>query len=128
VPVRFKAGEAERHFGWQYRVIVDGGLHVLLRSEGWLDLYSFTLEEQHPVDYEVSNYFTSANPRSPFVNRLVVQQPYKEVRLMMVNRQLMEMRPDGVSETTLADDDALLATLADRFRLRFPAGTRFPYK
>jgi N-hydroxyarylamine O-acetyltransferase len=55
--------DAERHFGWQYRVTVDGGVHVLqsLRAEGWFDLYSFTLEEQHASDYEVSIYFTSTN-------------------------------------------------------------------
>jgi N-hydroxyarylamine O-acetyltransferase len=129
LPVRLKAGEVERHFGWQYRVCVDGGLHVLqtLKPEGWFDLYSFTLEEHEPADYEVSNYFTSTNPHSPFVNRLVVQRPGKDVRLTLVNRRLTEQRPDGVSESILADDDALLKTLAERFGLRFPAGTRFPY-
>ena len=130
LPVRLKPGEVERHFAWQYRVSVDGGLHVLQswRPEGWFDLYSFTLEEQHPADYEVSNYFTSTNPHSPFVNRLVVQRPGKEVRLTLANRLLREQRPEGVSETILADDDALLETLAERFGLRFPAGTRFAYK
>jgi N-hydroxyarylamine O-acetyltransferase len=130
LPVRLEAQCAEQHFGWQYRVITDGGLHVLqsLRPEGWFDLYSFTLEEQHPADYEVSNYFTSTNPRSPFVNRLVVQRPGRDVRLTLLNRQLTEQRPDGVSETTLTDDDALLEILAERFGLSFPAGTRFPYK
>ena len=62
------------------------------------------------------------------MKRLVAQLAGKEVRLTLVNRQLTVQRPDGVSETTLADDDALLATLADRFRLRFPAGTRFRYE
>jgi N-hydroxyarylamine O-acetyltransferase len=125
LPVRLKAGEAEG-----YRVIADSGLHVLqtLRPEGWFDLYSFTLEEQYAVDYEVSNHFTSTYPSSPFVNRLIVQRPGEDVRLTLVNRQLMEQRPDGVSEITLADDDAVLETLAERFGLRFPAGTRFAYK
>jgi len=45
---------------------------------------------------------------------------------MPMNRQLQEQRPGGTSETTLANDDALLETLAERFGLRFPAGTRFP--
>jgi arylamine N-acetyltransferase len=66
--------------------------------------------EHHAADYEVSNYFTSTNPHSPFVNRLVVQLPGKEVRLTLVNRQLTEQRPEGISETTLADDEALLKT------------------
>jgi N-hydroxyarylamine O-acetyltransferase len=130
LPVRLKADEVERHFGWQYRVIAEGEVHVLqsLRPEGWFDLYSFTLEEQHAADYEVSNYFTSTFPASPFVNRLVVQRPGKDVRLTLVNRQLTEQRPDGVSESMLADDEAILETLAERFGLRFPTGTRFAYK
>ncbi len=130
MPVRLDSSESNRHFGWQYRVILDGGLHVLqsLRPEGWFDLYGFTLEEQHAVDYEVSNHFTSTFPSSPFVNRLVVQRPGKDVRLTLVNRQLTEQRPDGFSEITLADDDAVLAALAEQFGLRFPTGTRFAYK
>jgi len=130
LPVRLTAGEVERHFGWQYRVILDGGLYVLQsrRPEGWFDLYGFTQEEQHAVDYEVSNHFTSTFPQSPFVNKLVAQRPGKDVRLTLVNRQLTEQRPDGVSEITLADDDAVLETLAERFGLRFPAGTRFAYE
>jgi len=130
LPVRLKADEVQRQFGWQYRVTAEDGLYVLqsLRPEGWLDLYSFTLEEQYAVDYEVSNYFTSTYPQSPFVNRLVAQRLGEDVRLILVNRQLTEQRSDGVSQTTLADDDAILKTLAERFGLGFPAGTRFAYK
>jgi N-hydroxyarylamine O-acetyltransferase len=130
LPVALKPGQVERHFDWQYRIVMNDGLYVLqsYRPAGWFDLYSFTLEEQHPVDYEVSNYFTSTFPNSPFVTRLVVQRPGERVRLTLVNRQLTEQRPDGFSETTLADDEALLETLAERFGLRFPAGTRFPHQ
>src|SRR5579872_1105532 len=58
LPVALKPGQSERHFDWQYRVVMNDGLYVLqsLRPEGWFDLYCFTLEEQYPVDYEVSNY------------------------------------------------------------------------
>ncbi len=130
LPLRLKADEVQRHFAWQYRVMVEGGLHVLQawRPEGWFDLYSFTFEEQYAVDYEVSNHFTSTYPQSPFVTKLVAQRPGKDVRLTLVNRQLREQRPEGVSEITLADDDAVLETLAERFGLRFPAGTRFAYR
>lgn len=130
MPLRLKADEVQRHFSWHYRVIVEGASHVLQtsRPEGWFDLYTFTMEEQYAADYEVSNHFTSTFPSSPFVTRLVVQRPGKDVRLTLVNRQLTEQRPDGVSEITLADDDEVLEILAERFGLRFPAGTRFAYK
>jgi hypothetical protein len=47
------------------------------------------------------------------------------VRWTLHDRELAEERPDGKTATTLPDDDALLATLADVFTLQFPAGTRF---
>ena len=130
LPVPLRPGEEARHFGWTYRVVTEGPLHVLqsLHPEGWFDLYSFTLEEQYPVDYEVSNHFTSTYPRSPFVRTLLVQRPGIERRLMLVNRRLIETTPQGQSETVLADDDALLEVLSSRFGLNFPPGTRFPYE
>ena len=130
LPLLLKSREPQKHFAWQYRVVRENNQHVLqsLRPEGWFDLYSFTLEEQHPVDFEVSNYFTSTHPRSPFVTRLIAQQPGKDVRLILVNRQFTEQRADSVSEITLEDDDALFEILARRFGLQFPAGTRFAYK
>jgi hypothetical protein len=44
-----------------------------------------------------------------------------------MNRRLIEQRPDSTSETILTDDEAVLEVLAERFGLRFPAGTRFVY-
>jgi N-hydroxyarylamine O-acetyltransferase len=41
------------------------------RGDEWLDLYAFTLEEAHPVDYEVANYYISTNPHSPFMHMLL---------------------------------------------------------
>ena len=57
-----------------------------LRPEGWLDLYAFTLEEQHPVDYEVSNYFTSTHPESIFLKILIAQRPGPDKRWTLTNR------------------------------------------
>ncbi len=129
-PIPLTPDVATPQFGWKYRVIDEGSVRVLqsLRPEGWLDLYSFTLEEQHPVDYEVSNYFTSTSPNSPFLKMLLVQRPGADCRQMLVNRRLIEYRPGATSETAVPDDDALLEVLAERFALRFPAGTRFPYE
>ena len=129
-PLPLESGVVTPQFSWKYRVISEDAAYVLqsCRPEGWLDLYSFTLEEQHPVDYEVSNYFTSTNPHSPFVKMLLVQRPGADCRRTLVNRRLIEYRPDGASEIMVADDDALLKVLAEHFTLRFPAGTRFAYQ
>jgi N-hydroxyarylamine O-acetyltransferase len=120
-----------RHFDWQYRLIREDSLYVLqsLRPAGWIDLYAFNLEKQEPADYEVSHYYTSTHPGSRFVQKLIVQQPGKDARWTLVNRVLTEWKPDGSShETNLPDDDAVMKVLAERFKLRFPPGTRFPYR
>lgn len=129
-PILLMPGSIAPQFGWNYRVIAEGSVYVVqsLRPEGWLDLYSFTLEEQHPVDYEVSNYFTSTHPSSPFLNTLLVQLPAAGRRRMLVNRRLIESQPDNTSETIVPGDEALLEVLAEHFKLRFPSGTRFGYQ
>lgn len=129
-PVPLRPGATARQFSWSYRVIQEGRLHVLQagRPNGWLDLYSFTLEEQYPVDFQVANFYTSNFPKSVFTYTLLVQMPAPEVRTMLLNRKLIETTPEGVKETMLADDAAIQRTLSERFGLRFPEGTRIPFE
>jgi len=127
-PIAWIPGEAARQFAWKYRLMVEspGYLLQILRGEDWVDLYSFTMEEQYPVDYEVANYHTATHPDSFFKKQLMVHLPGPESRVTLLGRRLMERRPEGSSEVVLADDAAVLETLAARFGLHFPAGTRFP--
>jgi N-hydroxyarylamine O-acetyltransferase len=127
-PIPWLPGETAGQFAWKYRLTAESPGYVLQiwRAEGWVDLYSFTMEEQYPVDYEVANYHTSTHPNSFFRKQLMVHLPGPEVRVTLLGRRLMERRPEGSSEVVLADDAAVLETLAGRFGLHFPAGTRFP--
>jgi arylamine N-acetyltransferase len=61
------------------------------------------------------------------MHMLFVARPGADVRYALMNRRLIERRPDSTSETILTDDEAVLEVLAERFGLRFPAGTRFVY-
>ena len=128
VPVAWLPGETSQQFAWQYRLMEEAPGFVLQmwRPEGWLDLYAFNLEEQHPVDYEVANFYTACHPDSFFRKQLMVHIPGPEMRVTLFGRKLMERRPDGVTESVLADDVAVLDVLATRFGLHFPAGTSFP--
>ena len=127
-PIPWLPGETSTQFAWQYRLIEEapGFLLQTLRVDGWVDLYSFTMEEQYAVDYEVANYHTATHPNSFFRKQLMVHLPGPEVRVTLFGRRLMERRPEGATEVVLADDAAVLETLAARFGLRLPAGTRFP--
>jgi N-hydroxyarylamine O-acetyltransferase len=98
----------------------------LLVGETWSDLYAFTLEEHYPVDYELGNYYTSTHPQSVFVTTLIAQRVTPDVRLALSGTELTEHRTGATTTTPVRSDDELLAILADRFGLEFPAGTRFP--
>jgi N-hydroxyarylamine O-acetyltransferase len=126
-PICLHQEDEARQGVWRYRVYPEGEVHVLqsLHAEGWFDLYAFTREIQYPVDYIVSNHFTSTYPDSPFVRSLVAQRNGPDVRWALHDRELAEERPDGKATRSLPDDDALLATLADVFHLHLPVGTRF---
>jgi N-hydroxyarylamine O-acetyltransferase len=133
LPVPFGDGQEGRQFAWTYRIVAEEpGLWVLQSSRGdaWEDLYAFTLEPQAPIDYEMASYYTSTHPESRFLHTLTVQLAAPEGRRILRDRDLLLDRGVGSSGTsrTIADDDELLAVLAEVFGLRFPAGTRFPYE
>jgi N-hydroxyarylamine O-acetyltransferase len=129
-PLPFRPRETAEQFAWKYRIVNEGSNYVVQswRPAGWLDLYSFELEKQYPVDYEVANYYTSTYPGGYFLRFLLAQLPGKERRIAIVNRKLIERTAEGVKETAIEGDEALLAALAEHFRLVFPEGTRFPFE
>jgi N-hydroxyarylamine O-acetyltransferase len=129
-PIRLDRYDENHQGAWTFRVKGEGDIKVLqsLHADGWFDLYAFTREPQYPVDFVVSNHFTSTYPHSPFVQSLVVQRTGLDARWTLRNRELTEESPNGKHIGTLPDDDALLDTLAELFGLRFPPGTRFRYR
>jgi N-hydroxyarylamine O-acetyltransferase len=130
LPVPFGSGREARQFAWTYRAVEADGEWILqsLRNDSWMNLYSFTLEPCLAVDFEPANHYTATHPDSRFVRTLTVQLPTPEVRYLLRNRELVLDRGGTVTRRVLADDDELLAVLAEVFGLRFPAGTRFGYR
>ncbi len=128
-PIPLAADRAVDVFGWTYRLMTSSGGAWLLqldRPEGWFDLYVFTDEATPFVDYVLGNHFTSTHPESGFVRTVTAQRATPEVRLALRNRTLYEQRPGRETVVReLADDEEVLRVLAERFGLRFPAGTRF---
>jgi len=94
------------------------------RPNGWADLYAFTFEPQHAVDYELANHYTSTHPSSPFTRTLTAQLSTPERSLILRGRKLIEETPLGESASEVGEDE-LLGVLAERFTLVFPPGTRF---
>lgn len=126
LPVPFGGGQEARQFAWTYRVVDEAGVFVLQsRRDGtWLDLYAFTLEPQHPIDFEMANHFTSTHPGSRFVQTLVVQKLAPDARTNLRNRELVVDRGDTVTSRMLADSE-IVDALAEIFDLCLPPETRF---
>jgi len=124
-PVPFGKGEASEQFSWSYRVVQENGLWVLqsLHGEGWMDLYAFTLEPQHAVDYEMANHFTSTHPESRFRKTVTAQLASPGVRRILRGGELTVDEGTNVTRRPVGPDE-LLAVLDESFGLRLPAGTR----
>lgn len=126
-PVPLAVGAVTRQYAWSYRVVQEPGCWVQqwLQGDAWLDVYAFTLEPEHPIDFEMANHYVSTHPASRFVQTLSVMLPTPAARYSLINRELMIDRGGQMQTRTLADDAEVLDVLAETFKLAFPAGTRF---
>jgi len=129
-PIRLDQPLAVHQSTWTLRLKREAGLHVLqsFQSDGWFDLYAFTLEPQEPVDFMVANHYTSTHPDSPFVQNLVVQRTSPDTCWTLRNLELTVEKGGEKTTETLWDEDALLIALADLFDLHFKARTRFHFR
>ena len=96
-----------------------------LEQNDWIDLYAFTLEPQHWVDFKVANYYVSTHPDSQFTGNLIAQRPTPEARYSLHNFDLRIDRGAGSAARTLQDEAERLTILAEIFDLRFPSSTTF---
>jgi N-hydroxyarylamine O-acetyltransferase len=121
-PLPFGPGVAHEQSGWRFRIVEDGPEFVLqaAEGEGWVDLYGFVPEPVPFVDVETSNWWTSTNPRSPFVTGLVAAiQALDGTRITLSDWNelaLTELRPEGETVTPVSRE-AVPELLATRFGL-----------
>jgi N-hydroxyarylamine O-acetyltransferase len=117
-PVPLEHERESRQGAWTYRTVREAGDRWALQSlrpQGWLDLYAFTLEPQHPADYVMANHFTSTHPLSAFVTMVTAQQPGLQRRVGLRGRQLIETLPDWTTEERTLDAAEVADVLVERF-------------
>ena len=122
-PVPLEPGASRQQGSWTFRITDENGLNVLQSSRGdeWQDLYAFTLEPQHRVDYELMNHYTSTHPSSPFTKILTAQRIAPDVRRILRDRDYSEDRGRDVTTRTLAGAGEIRDVLASEFGLHFRA-------
>lgn len=87
----------------------------------WKPLYRFTLEEQFPADYEVSNWYTSTHPESLFVRNLLAARADTGGRHTLINSQLTTYSLDGQRDQRVVGSvGELKEALQEVFRLSLP--------
>ena len=109
-PIPLAEGMSPEQGGRVYRLVRETERDWVLRTsrpDGWLDLYSFTLEPRRNADYFVANYYTSTHPRSPFTGKVVAQRVEPDRRLSLIDRTFVEFDPSGEVTTREASDDEL---------------------
>jgi len=87
----------------------------------WKSLYRFDLVEQFPADYEVSNWYTSTHPASPFVRSLLAARVEPDRRHTLTNTELNTYSLQGGREQhVLTSVGELRGALQEIFRLALP--------
>jgi N-hydroxyarylamine O-acetyltransferase len=129
-PLPMVIGAESRQFHWEYRLVEEAGYRLLQSRtpDGWQDLYVFSLEPQHLVDYEMANWFVSTHPSSVFRRMITAQLLTPEARHVIRDRDYQIDRGGEVESRVLTSDEEMLHLLAERFTLAFPPGTRFPIR
>lgn len=87
----------------------------------WKALYTFDLQRQLPVDFEVANWYLSNHPQSHFVTGLMAARALPRLRLALRNNLFTKHHLNGENEQrTLATPTELREVLTDQFGIRLP--------
>lgn len=101
--------------------------HQVKLGDAWADVYEFTGEEMPAIDRELANWWTSTSQETHFRHNILVGLARPDgTRFGIMNNTFTHRRGAEVLERIeMTTADELLGVLAERFGLRFPAGTRF---
>lgn len=106
-----------------FRLVVDALTYIMEANIGqeWKPLYSFDLQPQQLIDYEVSNWYISTHPNSIFTNTLIVAKPGYGCRYALRNNQFTIHHLHGQTERrSLKTVTELRTVLEDIFHLILP--------
>jgi N-hydroxyarylamine O-acetyltransferase len=99
-------------------------LEVRLQAE-WQPVYTFDLQPQQFVDYQMANWFVSTHPASRFIQTLMVALPAGTRRQTLLDAELGVREPGGtVERRRLGSVGELRLALAGVFGIEVPTGAR----
>jgi N-hydroxyarylamine O-acetyltransferase len=100
----------------------DGALIAQAEISGaWRSLYKFDLQAQVLPDYEVSSWYLSHHPASPFVTTLMAARPDRDRRYALRNNELaIHHLAGGTDRRLLTSAGELRTALEELFLLTLP--------
>jgi N-hydroxyarylamine O-acetyltransferase len=101
--------------------------HQMKIGDAWSDVHEFTLDEMHPIDWELANWWTSASPASHFRQNLTLGRALPDGTRKAIRSDGFTHRRGGeiLARQPIASAAELRALLTGHFDLSFPADTRF---
>lgn len=124
-PIPLGDGVTSRQGAWTYstRRRVDGAWALREPGDGDAqDLYAFTGDPQHRIDYVIANHFTATHPSSSFANQVVAMRTTPQERSTLRGRTLATRRGDGASEEREIAAAELGEVLRETFGIALTAG------
>ncbi len=123
-PIPLVAGLEYPQFFDRYRLQAapQHNFHLqLYMQEAWQSLYTFTLDEAQPSDFQMMNFYYSQSPDSPFRQQRITTLAAPGFRLSLVDQELKTRHADGRTTTRLLADAAVYTqALETNFGLRLP--------
>ncbi len=99
-PLRLEADVEQETPHEPFRLIASGDDFIQQARLGdkWKSLYRFDLQRQYQADYEVSNWYLSHHPQSPFVTGLMAARPRVDRRYAFFNNAVAVHHLNGTTE------------------------------
>lgn len=101
----------------------DGRLTILRfkRGDEAVDGWVADLEEEnHPIDFEVGNYFTATHPKSPFRQMIMMSIVTPSGRVSVMNRDMTVHENGGVTPKQIADRAEFRKLLVEHYGFDLP--------
>ena len=122
-PLKFEAGAEGDTGAGRFRLMDVGDNEMQLQfllPAGWAPIYQFDAARQHPVDYELGNWYVSTHPNSPFVSNLMAAWVGPDRRYALFNNQMSVYPHGGGVEKHVLTAAELEAMMHDTFGLARP--------
>ncbi len=128
-PIPLTAGRDYQQGVWTFRLEREGENWVLNCPDGAMGVaqYTFNLEPQLPVDYELPNHYCATHPDSRFVKTLTVQMASQTARHIIRGRNYSIVEPARTRSEIIPSFEAFSRILEESFGLRLPPSSVLPW-